>query len=323
MIDGQILVLEHVEDDLHGAAGFPLPRFHRRHGDLRRLLLGEAEDAGGDAAKGDARYPVFPGDLQAGFVAGRELLSVPLRQDALHDGTHGVDDPAAGQVVGRGDLGPAGGLAVALAGHEGGAVAAELHAGIGVDAVVDAVVAGAVAAGHAGVGGVNDGVAAQRGDVPLPEVQIAPDGGQVAKIGDALLGDGGAEIVVLDGQKIGADGGGLPDVHQRAQEALLLLRVTRDGDFPVAGLLLQQRLNQKQAAFTLVHVSSLLWRLWMSAATSATVMDCRDASMACSAAARRPSSAAWMLRPTGHWGLGLSWKRKRLSSAAPTAAYTS
>ena len=176
---------------------------------------------------------------EAGAVGGGQQVAVALGQAALHDGAHGVDDVAAGQVVGRGDLGPAGGLRVALLGHEGGAVAAELDAGIGVDAVVDAVVAGAVAAGHTGVGGVDDGVAPQGGDVPLPEVQTVPDGGKVGKVGDALFGDGGAEILVLDGQKIGADGGGLPDVHQRAEKPLLLLRVTGYGDVPIAGLLFQ------------------------------------------------------------------------------------
>ena len=47
----------------------------------------------------------------------------------------------------------------------------QLYPGIGVDGVVDAAVVGTVAAGHAAVCGVDDGIALEGGNIALPEVQ--------------------------------------------------------------------------------------------------------------------------------------------------------
>ena len=47
-----------------------------------------------------------------------------------------------------------------------GALLPQLDAGIGVDAVINAAVAGDIAPGHTTVGGVDDGITAQGGDVP-------------------------------------------------------------------------------------------------------------------------------------------------------------
>ena len=46
----------------------------------------------------------------------------------------------------------------------------KLHPGVSMDAVVDTSVAGDVAPGHTAVGGVDDSVTAQGGNVSLPEV---------------------------------------------------------------------------------------------------------------------------------------------------------
>ena len=45
-----------------------------------------------------------------------------------------------------------------------------MYPGIGVDAVVDAAMAGDVTASHSTVSGVDDGITAQSGNVPLPEI---------------------------------------------------------------------------------------------------------------------------------------------------------
>ena len=70
-----------------------------------------------------------------------------------------MDHIVAGQVVGPRDLDLSRGLLTSLLRHQLGAVQPQLNAGIGVDAVVDAGVAGDVAAGHPAVGGVDDSAA--------------------------------------------------------------------------------------------------------------------------------------------------------------------
>ena len=54
---------------------------------------------------------------------------------------------------------------MALFCHQSGTFQPELYPGVGVDAVVNAVVAGNVTAGHTAVSGVDNGVAAQGGCV--------------------------------------------------------------------------------------------------------------------------------------------------------------
>ena len=71
--------------------------------------------------------------------------------------------------------------------HHPGAVQAELHARIGVDAVVDAAVVWHITAGHAGVGGVYDGIAGKGGDVSLSEIDAGLHLLQVLQSGDAFL----------------------------------------------------------------------------------------------------------------------------------------
>ena len=73
----------------------------------------------------------------------------------------------------------------------------QLHPRIGVNGVVDAAVVRNIAAGHAGIGSVADGIAFQRGDVALPEIQPRLDGRQVCNIGNALCGGLALQILVL------------------------------------------------------------------------------------------------------------------------------
>ena len=75
-----------------------------------------------------------------------------------------------GEVIGPGDLRLSRFFLPALLLHNCRALLPQLDAGIGVDAVINAAVAGDIAPGHTTVGGVDDGITAQGGDVPLPEI---------------------------------------------------------------------------------------------------------------------------------------------------------
>ena len=84
-----------------------------------------------------------------------------------------------------------------LAFHELSAIQPELDARKGMDAVVDAGVAGHIAARHAAVGGVDNGAALEPGDVALPEVQIAADRLQTVQAGDARVRELLTQVFVL------------------------------------------------------------------------------------------------------------------------------
>ena len=159
----------------------------------------------------------------------------------------------AGQVVGPGDLGLTGGLLVALLFHEPGTIQPELDARKGMDAVVDAGVAGHITARHTAVCGVDNGAAPQPGDIALPEVQIPANRLQIGQAGDAGLFDLLTQIFVLHGQKIGTDGHGAADIHQRAQHALLFISVYRDFHAAITPVLVQQPPDEKFSFFSLVH----------------------------------------------------------------------
>lgn len=109
---------------------------HGVEGDAGRLLLGEAEDARGDAAEGERAEMPPRRLLQARAVAGGEERTVALSgRSVLHDGPHGVEHKATRQVEGPGRLDAAGGLLVPLRPHELRAGEAELHARVGVNRV--------------------------------------------------------------------------------------------------------------------------------------------------------------------------------------------
>ena len=70
-------------------------------------------------------------------------------------------------------------LAVPLPLHQLRTGKAELNPGIGVNGIVDTAVAGAEAPEQLAVGGVDNGVALQRGDVALPQVNAGFQRGKV------------------------------------------------------------------------------------------------------------------------------------------------
>ena len=109
--------------------------------------------------------------------------------------------------------------------------------------------AGAVAAGHAAVGGVDDGVAFQRRDVPLPEIEIAFHRRQIVQAGNAFLCNGFFQIRVLYGEKLLADLTGHAHVHQAAQQLPLLLRSRGDVVAAIARRFVQQLPDEKLPLF--------------------------------------------------------------------------
>ena len=231
----------------------PLPGGDGVHGDLGGQVVGEVELPGGDAAEGHAGQPVFLRQGQAGPVAAGQQGLVPLGYGAGDDGPHGVQDVPAGEVIARGELGLAGGLLVPLAGHKLGAGLPRLHAGGGVDGVVDAPVAGDKAPQHLAVGGVDDGVHRQGGDVPLPEVLPRLPGGEVGQAGDGFFRQLCLEKGVLNRQHRRGDGVRGPGVHQGPEEAPPVPRAPGDGDVLPAGALSQQGLEEEVQPFFLGH----------------------------------------------------------------------
>ena len=97
----------------------------------------------------------------------------------------------------------------------------DLRDAASMDAVVDAVVAGLVAAGHAGVSGVNNGTAGQSCNIAPPEIETLPHRGQVSQPGDLLFRQLLPEVFILHPQKFRADITGAADIHQGAQKHLL------------------------------------------------------------------------------------------------------
>ena len=225
-------------------------------GDLGGAVVWEAENAGGNAAESDAFEIIFGSEGEAAFVAAGELGFVLRRQRSVDDGADGVENIARWQIVARCDLGLAGRFEMALRFHDAVTFEAQLHAGEGVDGVVDAVVVRLIAAGHAAVGGVDDGVDAQRGDIALPEINPWRDRREIVDIGDALCGKLAAQIFVLHLEHIVSDGRWRTHVHERAQKSVLLVALGGDGNFLQLLVFGEQRFDEKSAAIGLSHGSS-------------------------------------------------------------------
>ena len=134
---------------------------------------------------------------------------------------------------------------------------AQLHPGIGVDGVVDTAVVGAVAPGHAAVGGIDNGIALERCNIALPEIQPRLQGRKVCHIRDALCGGFLLQIFVLYLQKVRAAAPWCTDIQQAPQKLALTVCICRNAHIPVFRVFLQKRPDQKQPPLTLVHSQTL------------------------------------------------------------------
>lgn len=139
------------------------------HGNFGGQPVREAELARGDAAEGDASETVFIGTNHNVAVTGSQLFLLECRRDAVRDdGPDGMDDVLTGQVVGLGDFGLPRRFRMPLLQHQPVTLLAQLYARRRMDGVVDASVQRVETAQHLRIGGVDDGVHAETGDVALP-----------------------------------------------------------------------------------------------------------------------------------------------------------
>ena len=111
----------------------------------------------------------------------------------------------------------------------------------------------AVAAGHAAVGGVDDGITFQGGNVPLPEVQPRLQGRQVSRIGDALCSGFLLQVRILYLQKVCADTPWFTDIQQATQKLPLGVCVCRYPQFLILRVFFQKHPNEAHSPLTLVH----------------------------------------------------------------------
>ena len=105
LIDREVEIFEHVEDDAFDACVLSEKIAHGLDGDLGGAVVWEAENAGGNAAESDAFEIIFGSEGEAAFVAAGELGFVLRRQRSVDDGTDGVENIARWQIVARCDLG--------------------------------------------------------------------------------------------------------------------------------------------------------------------------------------------------------------------------
>ena len=165
---------------------------------------------------------------------------------------------AAGQIERRGDFRLSGGFGMALLFHPFRAGKAQFHACKGVNGVINAAMVGNIAAGHAGVCRIDDGIALQRGNVTLPEIQPRLDGCQVGNIRDALCGGFALQIGVLRLQEIRANTLRCANIHQTTQKLTLAVYIGRYAHIPIFCFLFQKRLDEKQPPLCLGHFSTAL-----------------------------------------------------------------
>ena len=97
------------------------------------------------------------------------MVLLGFRRDAVgNDRPDSVDDVLARQVVRLGDFGLPCRLQMSLSQHQPVTFLAQLYARCGMDGVVDALVQGMETAQHLRIGGIDDGIHAETGDVALP-----------------------------------------------------------------------------------------------------------------------------------------------------------
>ena len=149
-------LVEAAEDDLGQAAGAGQGFGDRRDRDHGGLVGRVAEDAGRDRREGDGGERVLLHDLQRAAVAGGEHFGLAAAP-AVPDRADGVDDVERGQAVARGDFRVSRGAVT-----QRRAFLRQFRPGGAVDGAADP-----AAGGECVVGGVDDSVDRQRGDVAL------------------------------------------------------------------------------------------------------------------------------------------------------------
>ena len=94
------------------------------------------------------------------------------RKPSPYNGAHGMYHIIAGQVKCRGDLRLSRGLLVSLVQHQFITIVPQLYSGVGMNAIIDAVVTGLIASRHAAVGRIYDGSHLQSRNIPFPQINL-------------------------------------------------------------------------------------------------------------------------------------------------------
>ena len=173
----------------------------------------------GNTAERHVAHPRLLRKRKAGAVTGGERLLIRHGGLAGEKRSDGVQNIPAGKIECGRDLCLPDCLAVPLPLHQLRTGKAELNPGIGVNGVVDTAVTGAEAPEQLAVGGVDNGVALQRGDVALPQVNAGFQRGKVGDIGDLFLRNRLLQIFVLNLQKFLSRRFRLPEIEKTAQKS--------------------------------------------------------------------------------------------------------
>ena len=161
----------------------------------------------------------------------------------------------AGQIERRRNFRLTGGFGIALLFHQFFTGKPQLYARIGMNGVVNAAMVVNIAAGHAGVCRIDDGIATERSNIPLPEIQTRLHGCQVGNIRDTLCGGFALQIGVLRLQEIRANTLRRANIHQTTQKLTLAVCIGRYAHIPIFCFLFQKRLDEKQPPLCLGHFS--------------------------------------------------------------------
>ena len=139
------------------------------------------------------------------MIAGGQKFPVPLRHLPVDNRADCMQDIPAGQIKCRRDFRLSGRFRIALPLHQFLAGNAQFDARIGMNGIVDAAVVRNIAAGHAGVCRIDNGVALKCRNIALPEIQPRLDRRQVNNIGNPFCGGFTLQICVLHLKEISAD----------------------------------------------------------------------------------------------------------------------
>ena len=119
--------------------------------------------------------------------------------------------------------------------------------------VVDAAVIGDIAAGHAGVCRIDDGIALERCNIALPEIQTWLHRRKVCNISDTFCLVFALQIGVLHFQKTFICVLRRTNIHQAPQKLPLAVQLCRNINIPIFRFFLQKRPDQKQPPLCLGH----------------------------------------------------------------------
>lgn len=146
---------------------------------------------------------------------------------------------------------------VALLLHQIIAYKAQLHAGKGMNCVVNAAMVGNITACHTAVGSVHNSITFQSSNISLPKVYSMLNRRKFGNIRNALSRNFVLQIFILYTQKLRTNRLRSANIHQCPQQLLLLLSICRYAYIPIFRSFLQKRFNEENSPLTLLHAQAL------------------------------------------------------------------